>query len=154
VRKKRTGVIPVSSELQGIIERACELRGLDWKMRGEEKIFDISPTLLVSWWDRLLAGCGITDLHWHDLRHEGTSRLFERGLSTAEVMSITGHSTQEMVDRYSHYSAAIVLSKLERGTDVDALQAELEFLLFQFVAAGGAVSRLKIPPNRKSSGRL
>ena len=28
-------------------------------------------------------------------------------------MSITGHSTSEMVDRYSHYSTELVLDRLE-----------------------------------------
>ena len=144
MRRKRTGVVPISAELQQIIEQACKLRDLDPDAHGNEKIFDVSPSTLVNWWNQLLTDCGIEDLRWHDLRHEGTSRLFERGLSTAEVMSITGHSTQEMVDRYSHYSAAIVLSKLERGNDVEALQAELEFLLSQFVAAGGDSGRLKL----------
>jgi len=34
---------------------------------------------------------GVTILH--DLRHEATSRFFEMGLSTEEVMRITGHKT-------------------------------------------------------------
>jgi len=55
-------------------------------------------------------------------------------------MSITGHSTQEMVDRYSHYSAAIVHDKLERDGDASALLAEIQFLIPQYVAAGGDVS--------------
>ncbi|MGP0058184.1 MAG: tyrosine-type recombinase/integrase [Beijerinckiaceae bacterium] len=140
-RNKRTGVIPVTSELQAIISEACALRGLDPRSNADEKVFCVSASQLVSWWDRLLNACAITDLHWHDLRHEGTSRLFERGLSTAEVMSITGHSTQEMVDRYSHYSAALVHNKLERGTDVEALLAEVQFLLTQYLAAGGDMER-------------
>ncbi len=153
VRRKRVGVIPVSSELQRLIDDVCALRGIDPNSNRHEKLFDVSPTLLVSWWERLLSDCGITNLHWHDLRHEGTSRLFERGLTTAEVMSITGHSTQEMVERYSHYSAAIVLSKLERGTDADALQAEIEFLISQFMAAGGDAGRLKLPQRAKMQSK-
>jgi len=35
----------------------------------------------------------IIDLHFHDLRHEATSRLFEKGLNPLEVASITGHKT-------------------------------------------------------------
>ena len=97
---------------------------------------------MTMWWDRLMDDCGIVDLHWHDLRHEGTSRLFERGLTTAEVMSITGHSTQEMVDRYSHYNATIAHKKLEEGINTSALQAQLEFLIAQFLAAGGNMAHL------------
>jgi integrase len=33
---------------------------------------------------------GIEDLHFHDLRHEATSRFFEKGLNPVEVATITG----------------------------------------------------------------
>lgn len=33
----------------------------------------------------------ILDLHFHDLRHEGTSRLFEAGFSIEQVALVTGH---------------------------------------------------------------
>ncbi|QYD70161.1 site-specific integrase [Paraburkholderia edwinii] len=48
----------------------------------------------------------IEDLHFHDLRHEATSRLFEKGLTIAEVKSITGHRTLSSLERYVHVSAA------------------------------------------------
>ncbi len=144
VRNKRTGVVPVTSELRGIIDEACALKGLEPISRGTEAIFGVSASQLVEWWDRLLTKCEISDLHWHDLRHEGTSRLFERGLTTAEVMSITGHSTQEMVDRYSHYSAAIVHDKLERESDAAALLGEIGFLITQFLAADGDTGALRV----------
>lgn len=34
---------------------------------------------------------GITGLHYHDLRREGASRLFEMGFSIEEVAQVTGH---------------------------------------------------------------
>ena len=48
---------------------------------------------------------GIEDLHFHDLRHEATSRLFERGFNPMEVSSITGHKTLQMLKRYTHLRA-------------------------------------------------
>ncbi len=45
------------------------------------------------------AGC--EDLKGHDLRHEGTSRLFERTqLPTEAIMKITGHRSHTMLMRY------------------------------------------------------
>jgi len=44
----------------------------------------------------------IEDLRFHDLRHEATSRLFEKGLSTEQVKRITGHKTYAMLGRYTH----------------------------------------------------
>lgn len=47
----------------------------------------------------------ITDLRFHDLRHEATSRLFERGLNPMQVAAITGHKTLQMLKRYTHLRA-------------------------------------------------
>jgi integrase len=43
---------------------------------------------------------GISDLHFHDLRHEATSRLFEAGYNLAEVALVTGHKDWKMLKRY------------------------------------------------------
>lgn len=57
---------------------------------------------------------GLTDLHFHDLRHEATSRLFERGLSIHEVAAITGHQTWSMLARYTHPRAEDLAAKLAK----------------------------------------
>jgi site-specific recombinase XerD len=44
----------------------------------------------------------VKDLHFHDLRHEGTSRLFEVGLSIEQVALVTGHKDWKMLRRYTH----------------------------------------------------
>ncbi len=56
---------------------------------------------------RMLAG-----LRFHDLRHEATSRLFERGLNPMEVSAITGHKTLQMLKRYTHLRAEDLVDKL------------------------------------------
>ncbi|RVA90097.1 site-specific integrase [Mesorhizobium sp. M7A.F.Ca.US.006.04.2.1] len=50
-------------------------------------------------------GCAdldIHDLHFHDLRHEGTSRLFEAGFTIEQVALVTGHKDWKMLKRYTH----------------------------------------------------
>ena len=137
-RKKRTGIVPVTKEIADLVLHALRLQGYEsLESAPDVDLFPITLQAFESRWKRLLAAGGIDDLHFHDFRHEGTSRLFERGLTTAEVMSVTGHSTQEMVDRYAHYSAALVLDKLERGEDASALLAQIMFLVEQFAGAGG-----------------
>ena len=54
----------------------------------------------------------IEGLRFHDLRHEATSRFFERGLSTEEVMAMTGHKTYLMLARYTHLQGKGVREKL------------------------------------------
>ncbi|KVL18265.1 tyrosine-type recombinase/integrase [Burkholderia cepacia] len=54
----------------------------------------------------------IDGLRFHDLRHEATSRLFEKGLNPMEVASITGHKTLSMLKRYTHLRAEDLAKKL------------------------------------------
>lgn len=45
---------------------------------------------------------GIEDLHFHDLRHEGVSHLFELGRNIPQVALVSGHRTWTSLKRYSH----------------------------------------------------
>ena len=54
----------------------------------------------------------LEDLHFHDLRHEATTRLFEQGLNIMEVSSITGHRDLQMLRRYTHLRAEDLAKKL------------------------------------------
>ena len=54
----------------------------------------------------------LTDLRFHDLRHEATSRLFEKGLGVMEVASMTGHKSLSMLKRYTHVEARRLAKKL------------------------------------------
>lgn len=47
---------------------------------------------------------GLVDFRFHDLRHEGISRmvLFRRQLSIYEIMKIVGHSSLDMLNRYAN----------------------------------------------------
>ena len=54
----------------------------------------------------------IKDLRFHDLRHEATSRLFEKGLDIMEAKAITGHKSIQMLSRYTHLNADALADKL------------------------------------------
>jgi len=56
---------------------------------------------------------GINDFRVHDLRHEGVSRLFEKGLNPLEVAAISGHKTLSMLQRYTHLQATDLVKKLD-----------------------------------------
>ena len=47
----------------------------------------------------------LKNLRFHDLHHEATSRLFEKGLNPMQVAAITGHKTLQMLKRYTHLRA-------------------------------------------------
>lgn len=63
-------------------------------------------------WDRPVDPCWLVGIRLHDLRHEATSSLFERGLNVVEVASITGNKTLAMLQRYTHLRAEDLAKKL------------------------------------------
>ena len=55
----------------------------------------------------------LVNLTFHDLRHEATSRLFEKGFDTMEVRTITGHKTLQMLARYTHLRAEDLVERMK-----------------------------------------
>lgn len=79
----------------------------------------ISPMLLryeKEWLTKkFIAHCkaiGIDNFRLHDLRHEGVSKLFEKGLNMIEVSSISGHKDLSMLKRYTHINPITLVSKI------------------------------------------
>lgn len=59
----------------------------------------------------------IKDFTWHDLRHEGLSRLAERGdFSVLELAAVSGHKTLQMLKRYTHLQAENLAKKMASRT--------------------------------------
>ena len=69
-----------------------------------ERVFPITDIAVRQAWDRLRKRAHVTDLKFHDLRHEGISRLFEGGMTIPEVMAISGHTTAQQLFRYIQIS--------------------------------------------------
>lgn len=57
----------------------------------------------------------LADLRFHDLRHEGTSALFELGLDRVEVASVTGHKTLQTLKDYTHLRAHRLAQKINEA---------------------------------------
>ena len=70
--------------------------------RTQERIFPYSTDAIGAAFTRAIALLGIEDLHFHDLRHEGVSRLFEMGLSLPRVAAVSGHRSWNTLKRYTH----------------------------------------------------
>lgn len=91
-------------EAEGI-DSDREIRALIFKKRKpQERTVEILSKLEKK--DRTLV-----DLHFHDLRHEATSRLAEK-LQMHELMKVTGHKSSSMLSRYYHPRAEDLASKL------------------------------------------
>jgi integrase len=81
----------------GLIEEQQTRRAKD-----DERIFPYNQRSVSAAFTRAVRHLGIDDLHFHDLRHEGTSRLFEAGFTIEQVALVTGHKDWKMLRRYTH----------------------------------------------------
>ena len=76
--------------------------------KGEKRIFHQFPNAqaLCEAFARLRERAEIQDLHFHDLRHEATSRLCESGqLPQMAIMEMTGHRSMATFQGYVHLIA-------------------------------------------------
>ena len=78
----------------------------------EVALFSYTPKNLTQAFRRFCRKHGLENLHFHDLRHEATSRFFEKGLNPVEVATITGHKDTRMLMRYTHLRAEDLVKRL------------------------------------------
>jgi len=82
-----------------------DLRGPVWSMR---------PHSISQAFRRVCKAAGIMGARLHDMRHEATSRLFEKqGFNAMEVSSITGHKSMQMLKRYTHLRAKDLAKRMK-----------------------------------------
>lgn len=70
--------------------------------RDGERIFPYSTDAIGAAFTRACRFLGIEDLHFHDLRHEGISRLFEMGRTIPQAAAVSGHRSWTSLKRYTH----------------------------------------------------
>ena len=102
--KVRNEVVPVPPEARVIID------GLPRSKTGY--IMPYKPNSITSAVGKACQMLGIEDLHLHDLRHEGVSRLFEKGLDIPRVALISGHKSWATLKRYTHLKPKDVVDRL------------------------------------------
>jgi len=76
-----------------------------------ERFFPYHPESVSNGFRRICRHLGIEDLHFHDLRHEGISRLFERGFPVQEVAMVSGHRDWGSLRRYTNLKAGDIARK-------------------------------------------
>jgi integrase len=70
--------------------------------RVKPEIFPYSTDAISAAFTRACKILGIEDLRFHDLRHEGISRLFEMGRTIPQVAAVSGHRSWTSLKRYTH----------------------------------------------------
>lgn len=73
--------------------------------KNRPEIFPYSTDAVSAAFTRACKFLDIIDLHFHDLRHEGVSRLFEMGRTIPQAASVSGHRSWQSLQRYAHLRA-------------------------------------------------
>ena len=100
--KKQRALLPITKNGRSRWVPLSELafKHIDQAPRTEDRVFPTTDVAFRQAWDRLRNRAGITDLTFHDLRHESISRKFESGMNIPQVMAISGHQTASQLFRY------------------------------------------------------
>ncbi|WP_020401172.1 tyrosine-type recombinase/integrase [Kordiimonas gwangyangensis] len=92
-----------------------QLQGLPTAEIKKGQVIECTEDAFIKCWQRLqkqLAKKGVKNLRFHDLRHEATSRLFEKGFGLMEAAHVTGHRDLQMLKRYTHIRPQSLLDKI------------------------------------------
>ncbi|MDA8256584.1 MAG: site-specific integrase [Betaproteobacteria bacterium] len=112
VKTRTSRQVPLSKKAIAILKAQQKT-----KKSGEDRVFwQWSGTSYLSHgFKRITTNATCIDLRFHDLRHEATSRLFERtSLTMMEIATITGHTDLKTLQRYTHLRPQIMADKLEK----------------------------------------
>lgn len=99
LKKGNNQVVPLLHDAWEILQRQP-------KLENEPRIFPFSANTVPTIFPRACQALGIEDLRFHDLRHEGASRLFEMGYQIQEVAVFTGHRNWNQLRRYTQIKPA------------------------------------------------
>ena len=111
--KKKSHIIPLV-EINGIDPHKI-IRDCASSANKSGRIFPYNADSVSTAFRRACNKLGIEDLHFHDLRHEAVSSLFEAGLQPQHVMLISGHSNLQQLSRYTNTRAEDVLSHFKKN---------------------------------------
>jgi len=70
--------------------------------RNDARIWPYNAESISASFTRVCHFLGIEDLHFHDLRHDGVSRLFEMAWSIPRAACVSGHRSWKSLQRYAH----------------------------------------------------
>lgn len=96
--------IPLLGNAMAIIKRQPRVMLENGEL--DPRIFPFDDVSYGNSFRMLRDAVGLKNLHFHDLRHEGISRLFEAGYSIPEVCDVSGHKTWECLRIYTQLNPA------------------------------------------------
>lgn len=87
----------VSDRLLTVVDAILALPGRD---PGEDRVLPYQEKTIGTYWTRQLKLLGIEDLHLHDLRHEGCTRLAEDGWTIPQIQQVSLHEAWSTLQVY------------------------------------------------------
>lgn len=114
-KNKDGRVLPLSGELAEVIHRAHAARRLDCPF-----VFHIEGKPIVDFrsaWKAARTAAGLGHLLVHDMRRTAARNLVRAGVPERVAMSITGHKTRAVFDRYNIVSEADLVSAMAKRDD-------------------------------------
>lgn len=99
--------LPIVGDALELLKERAKVRKID-----DDRLFPAGPRAknkeavadLRAPWETALKAAGISDFHWHDLRHTTASYMAMSGVSQLEMAKLLGHKTLAMTMRYTHLS--------------------------------------------------
>ena len=84
-----------------------------WDGKRDAKALATVTVRLSAQFGRIFEGAGCGEVTFHDLRHEATSRLYEKtSLSDVEIAKITGHSSTKLLMRYANLRGSNLAARM------------------------------------------
>lgn len=110
--------VPLSPAAVKILRQlAKKIQGSDTKAKLTGCVLPCTSEAVKRGFIRACRRAEITDLHFHDLRHEATSRLSEK-FNVLELSAVTGHKDLRMLKRYYHPRAEDLAKKMRQKPTV------------------------------------
>ena len=110
---KHFNVLPDCQKIIGLLMRD-ETRARMLKMGGDSDLLvPLSAISIASEFNQSCHILGMSDFRFHDLRHEGATRLAENGLTIPQIQQVTLHDTWSSLERYVSVKKRVNILQLD-----------------------------------------
>lgn len=115
-KNRQHKIVPLTDQVLNVLKQAVKVAPEDSPFvfssltkAGAHKAYDYSCA-----WQRTLKLAGLSNLRFHDLRHEFVSRLFEQtNLSDGQIAALSGHTDPRSLWRYKHLRTELLRPAME-----------------------------------------
>ena len=100
--------VVLSSRARALIDERLSVVGT----KSDTRLFSLKVDALEYRWRKAREKAEVKGLKWHDLRHEGLSRMADKGLTLGDLQGQSGHRTTQVLMGYLNVRASDVARKL------------------------------------------